>query len=180
MLSLKRDFLAASFLRWPGVTMRCHTGSTATQKSKFFQSRVQTCSLCISSPEWGVSWTRARGSSTYRDLSLIPAFPRGSAFLHGLHIWDRGYFGKCCSTTGFLGEWGADLFFKHICWAGCFPLSSVNLISVEKETNLHFLFIHSNFNSTSFSGGSKSQGCTSLPSNQALSSEPSKERNHQQ
>lgn len=80
------------------------------------------------------------------------------------------------SITGFLSKWGEALFFKHICWARCFPLSSVNLISVEKEANLHFLFSQSKFNSTSSSGGSKSQGCTYLPSNQAVSSEPSKER----
>lgn len=134
MLSLKRGCLAASLLGWPGVIMRCHTGSRATEKSK----------LPKQSP----------------DLLPLDLLPRKRSFL---------VFVKSFSITEFLSKWGAGLFFKPICWARCFPHSSVNLVSVEKRQI-------SIFSSATATLVSQSQGCTSLPSIQALSSEPSKER----
>ena len=74
--------------------MTRHIGSTGREEGKLLQNTVQTCSLLFSSPKKGASWTKARGSSTYRDVALTPTFLRGSGFLDGLRIGDSGCFGS--------------------------------------------------------------------------------------
>lgn len=154
--------------------MTCQTGSTATEESKLLQNTVQTCSLLFFSPDKGASWTKARGSSTYRDVALTPTFLGGSSCLDRLCIRDSGCFGRSFSRAGFLNERGAGVFFKQICWARWFPPLCMHLISVEKTADFRLLFSPRKFNPTSSSGGSKPQWCrtTFLHSVQVLSHLP--------
>jgi len=158
--------------------MTCHIGSTATEESHLLQNTVQTCSVLFSSPKKGASWTKARGRSTHRDVALGPAFLRRSGFLDGLCTTDSGCFGKSFSRAGLPSKRGAGVFFKQICWARWFPLLCMNLISVEREADLHLLFSPRKFDPASSSGGSKPQWCrtTSLHSAQSLSHPPPQKR----
>lgn len=79
-----------------------------------------------------------------RKQHLQGSLPHSCLFFQGLNLpgwiphWGESgrYFGKSFSIPGFLSKRGAGIFFKFICLARYFPLSSVNLISEERDISI--------------------------------------------